>query len=207
MLCLLPSVALAVDFEIFGGLTMPDNQELAASSIIGARVRHGSYYLSADYSSGKQSKATQSFGTLDQITWGGGYSFESGKMRYSAEAGVIRGATDYPDSWPAKEGIYYTFYPTFGHPPFITHGRFLDLDYKYRRNTGQYIKLIAERQVSNNVLLMVTYRSAQQRESFSMWNPDFNGGPRFPLEDCGCLWIGSNRLNLDSVTVGLVYRF
>jgi len=150
-------------------------------------------------------KQTQSFSSSDTYAIGAGYRQLFAGITLFAEAGVS--AMEH-DGKPIvqKEAIYYTFAPIFGHPSF-SDGDHSKLQHEYKTHVAPVFRIGAQVQVLDNLALEVAYKLQRNRERFTIWNDQVNGGPTDRPEECGCLWTGEGHVDSSGFQFGLVYKF
>jgi len=200
----LPGIADAWELEAVGMISIPSHADYSDSAAFTIRAG-GDWYGWIDYTQADQDKLTQAIADYSQLAGGIGYRSQVGRVRPYIEAGVaIVDASTH--SFATREAIYYGLSGTFGFPPFVGQGRFDLLDYDYRVERAPVIRVGAQIMTSDRLALDIGYRVQRNREAYAIWSPTHNGGPVADLHACGCLWMGSGRVTMDALHVGIAYR-
>jgi hypothetical protein len=192
--------------EVGAAISFSEDPSFDTAPTVSVRLTKDDAYVWGSATKYDQIKKTQHFGEATVVSAGMGYrkSFNS-DWRWFAELGVAAAYSDTND-FAAKEAIYFTLTPIFGIPPFREDGNFPALSYSHEFQIGYQTKIGVEYMVNDSSNIHLSYKIHNTRETWAIWNPDWNGGPTDNLHDCGCLWMGSERANFSAVEIGFNYK-
>ncbi len=187
---------LSVDTLLEQGNTVSDGIQLSVKT-------GGTYYGWGTYSRHNEVRATQDIGKTQNYALGLGVRSDNG---WFLELGATYIHHD-TNERIAKEAIWYTFQPIFGPPPFSSS--FMDVDYSYHSNTTYVVKIGKNIEFTEHFGVKVAYIFSSVRTTFAIWNPTLNGGPNWDSlnDDCGCIWVGSDKTKLNALEVGFKYKY
>jgi hypothetical protein len=194
--------------ELNLSLVQPSDKDFETSAKVSLRTYfNDNYYLFSSIQRQKQLKLTQSFGDLTSYTLGVGFQEHLfGDFSWFAQLGYNDRSQSLND-FSAKEGIFYTFVPLFGVPPFRADKYFEVLEYEYE-TSGAPEATLGLKWEGRRIGYEASYTFLDVKEQFTIWNPTWNGG-RVSGDDhaCGCLWTGSSKLNMSTFNFGINYKF
>ena len=201
-----PSIGYGLEYEVNASIAFPQDSQYNETGTFTGRIGTDHWYGFASYVKHKQVRLTQSMGEFKGYSYGAGYRNTVGKWSGFAEVGV---QTLKHSTRPviAKEVLYHVFLPDFGVPPFRPDGNFPLLEYSYKSDPAIMFRIGAQYEIASNVKLELAYQNSKPKERSMIWNPIFNGGPVKPLDACGCLWMGSDKIDLDTITLGISYSW
>jgi predicted porin len=203
---LFPLLAQSQEYEVNASVAFPQDAQYNETGTFTARAGVENWYGFASYVKHKQVRLTQSMGEFKGYTYGAGYRESIGKWTGFAEMGIQSLSHD-TKPVIAKEVLYHVFLPDFGVPPFRKDGNFPLLEYSYKSDPAIMFKIGAQYAIMPHLELELAYQNSKLKERYMIWNPTFNGGPVKPLDACGCLWMGSDKIDLNTVTLGITYSF